>query len=107
MDRVVAVALTFLLLAMPPVRFNWIWSAIPRCATSGQTPRAAGPDHTIPFVRQRIQPSQMLRRFRKSPFGSSPRRVGLRSWLAVRWTCTAALYLTAPPLLRRLRRTFS
>src|SRR5512141_1207154 len=53
-----------------------------------------------------------------------PRRAGLRSWLAVRCTCTAALYLTvppvlstagvpqqrearigAPPLLRRLRRT--
>jgi len=34
-----------------------------------------------------------------------PRRAGLRSWLAVRCICTAALYLTAPPLLRRLRRT--
>jgi len=28
---------------------------------------------------------------------------GLRSWLAVRWTCTAALNLTAPPILRLLR----
>jgi hypothetical protein len=29
---------------------------------------------------------------------------GLRSWLAVRCTCTAALNLTAPSLLRLLRR---
>jgi len=29
---------------------------------------------------------------------------GLRSWLAVRSTCTSALYLTAPLLLRLLRR---
>ena len=31
------------------------------------------------------------------PFGSAASEGGLRSWLAVRWTCTAALYLTAPP----------
>lgn len=38
-------------------------------------------------------------------WAAPPRRRGLRSWLAMRWTRMAALYLTSPPLLRRLRRT--
>jgi len=38
------------------------------------------------------------------PSAAPPRRAGLRSWLAVWCTRTAALYLTSPPLLRRLRR---
>jgi len=70
----VAVALTFLLLAILLFAFNWIWSAIPPLRDLWPAPRAAGPDHTIPSYRQRIQAIPKLRRFRKSPFGFVSRR---------------------------------
>src|SRR3970282_2292778 len=73
----------------------------------GAPPERWGGDNPQLSTRYRnVRPGNVPGDLGRAECGERPRRSlrslggGLRSWLAVRWTRTAALNLTAPPLLR-------